>query len=161
MKKFALLFCVALVACSSTPAQTESSSSATSSSSPAEMTILLLSPDGADGIPLFVEVASDPQTQQYGLMNREHLDPDAGMLFAFDEPRDLSFWMKNTLIPLDIIFFDENGWFISMETMEPCTDDPCPGYASAEPAQYALEVNAGYADDKGIGDGWRMEFTPE
>ena len=79
------------------------------------------------------------------------------MLFIFSAPQQLSFWMKNTLIPLDILYFDSEGNFVSSSTMEPCTKDPCATYPSAGPAQYALEVNAGFAVENGINEAWSLE----
>ena len=66
------------------------------------------------------------------------------------------FWMKNTLIPLDIIFFDGQGRVLSSTTMAPCTADPCPYYGSVKPSQLALEVNAGLVKSRMIGEGWRI-----
>lgn len=118
--------------------------------------ITLLSPDGRE---LFVkiEIADDDTERQQGLMFREYLDADAGMLFVFEQPRALSFWMKNTLIPLDILYFDAAGDLVSSTTMIPCAEgDQCPGYPSRGAAQYALEVNEGYVKTNGIGKGWSL-----
>lgn len=87
-------------------------------------------------------------------MNRESLAEGHGMLFYFDEPQVLSFWMKNTLIPLDIMFFDAGGQFVSSATMEPCTTPECPTYSSTKEAQVAIEVNKGFINRYGIGSGW-------
>lgn len=111
---------------------------------------------GDNSLTMWVEVADDPAEQAAGLMNREELPDREGMLFVFSEPRDLAFWMKNTLIPLDILFFDEDGTFINGHTMPPCTEDPCINYRSAGKAKYALEVNAGKGTENGIGSGWRL-----
>lgn len=92
-------------------------------------------------------------------MERTTLAEDHGMLFVFDRPQNLSFWMKNTKIPLDIIFFDEQGYFVSMKTMTPCKKDPCNVYASDGLAQYALEVNTGFAKAHGIEQGWGMDYV--
>lgn len=89
-------------------------------------------------------------------MFRDHLEDNAGMLFPFDPPRALSFWMKNTLIPLDVIFFDVDGKFVSVSTMVPCVEDPCAVYRSGGPAAFALEVRDGFAEEKGIGSGWKL-----
>ena len=78
------------------------------------------------------------------------------MLFIFEKPQILSFWMKSTVIPLDILFFDEGGKLVSTATMEPCAADPCQTYPSAAEAQYALEVPAGFSEQHGIGEGWRV-----
>lgn len=90
-------------------------------------------------------------------MFRESLPEGQGMLFVFDQPMPLAFWMKNTLIPLDILYFDAGGELVSALTMEPCTADPCPSYPSGESAKFALEVSAGFNQQHGVGEGWRME----
>jgi uncharacterized protein len=95
-------------------------------------------------IELKVEIADEPHEHNEGLMGREKLKEDHGMLFVFEKSQRVSFWMKNTLIPLDIIFFDQDGKYISMNTMHPCTEDPCPQFGSGKYAKYALEVNAGF-----------------
>jgi uncharacterized protein len=103
-----------------------------------------------------VEIADDPEEQSAGLMNREELKDGEGMLFVFSQSEQLSFWMKSTLIPLDLLFFDENGEFINGHTMEPCSGDPCKNYRSARDAKYALEVNAGVGKRYRIGPGWKL-----
>jgi len=75
-------------------------------------------------------------------MNRESLPQDAGMLFVFDTPGSYGFWMKNTLIPLDIIRLDQNFVVVDTATMTPCTADPCPSYNHRGLALYVLEINA-------------------
>jgi hypothetical protein len=80
------------------------------------------------------------------------------MLFVFEEEKPLAFWMKNTLIPLDVLYFNTEGWFVSVDTMPPCTKDPCPQYPSAGPARYALEMNAGWAEAHDVGTGWKIEL---
>jgi uncharacterized protein len=116
-------------------------------------TIHLLSPTG-ERIEIQVEIADSHEERQMGLMFREHLPADHGMLFIFDGERPLSFWMKNTLIPLDILYFNTWKEFISSTTMEPCIEDPCRGYPAGGPSKYALEVNKGFVDEYGIGEGW-------
>jgi uncharacterized membrane protein (UPF0127 family) len=107
-------------------------------------TITLTSPD-KKVINIPAEMATTSQQHQRGLMFREKLDAKAGMLFVFEQLQPLNFWMKNTKIPLDVLYFDDNGSFVSMSTMQPCLEDPCASYSSMVPALYALEVNAGYA----------------
>ena len=117
--------------------------------------LTLVSPGGEELI-VRAEIADLPAERQLGLMERTSLPRDAGMLFVFQEPNVLYFWMQKTLIPLDVIFFDEEGNFVSVETMEPCKVRDCPSYQSAAPALYALEVNAGFAAEHGVGEGWKL-----
>lgn len=105
-------------------------------------------------VELLIEVADDNEERSRGLMFREKFPMGQGMLFVFDKPQILSFWMKNTKIPLDILFFDGGGKFVSTVTMKPCTEDPCQTYPSAAEAQYALEIPAGFVEQHNIGEGW-------
>ena len=90
-----------------------------------------------------IEIANTPQKRATGLMHRAVLDDNKGMLFIFDSPYKHSFWMKNTLIPLDIIWINSDLKVIDYTTMTPCKDDICPSYIPKSDALYALEVNAG------------------
>lgn len=93
-----------------------------------------------------VELATTPEEQQLGLMFREHLAEDHGMLFIFPSAITRSFWMKNTRIPLDIFYFDESLKLVSVaQNAKPCRVERCPGYPSEGPARYVLELNAGKA----------------
>lgn len=97
-----------------------------------------------------VEVAKRSAEQQRGLMYRRSLEKDTGMLFVFQQEEPQSFWMKNTLIPLDMLFISSDLVIVDITTMQPCSVDPCPSYTSKQPAQYCLEVNAGYARSHAI-----------
>jgi uncharacterized protein len=127
------------------------------SSADATQRIVLRSPQG-DDIAVTVEIADSAEKRQTGLMERTKLPEGTGMLFVFDEEKPLGFWMKNTLIPLDILFFSADGQFISTSSMIPCEADPCPPYLSGGAAKYALEVPAGYVRSRGIETGWRLVF---
>lgn len=96
-----------------------------------------------DGMALAVAVADTDEERVRGLMGVEDLHPLDGMLFVFDGAAIRSFWMKDTLIPLDIAFFDSNGVFVTKTTMEPCLEDDCPRYSSERDTQYALEAPVG------------------
>lgn len=100
-----------------------------------------------------VEVADTPEGRAEGLMFRESLEPDKGMLFVFDQESEYGFWMKNTIIPLDIIWINSDGEvvFISKET-QPC-DESCPSIRPDRRAKYVLELNAGVSDEIGLGIG--------
>ena len=97
-----------------------------------------------------VEVVTRSADQAMGLMYRRSLGKDSGMLFIFRREEPQSFWMKNTLIPLDMIFISRNRVIVDITTMQPCATDPCPDYTSRQPAQYVLEVNAGYCRSRNI-----------
>ncbi len=118
-------------------------------------TVEVIAPDGK-AITVEVEIADNDAEWERGLMERDNLDPNTGMLFLFQEPQVLSFWMKDTLIPLDILFFDANGNLVSAATMQPCEADPCPVTNSARPSLYALEVPAGFVVDNKVGPGWKI-----
>jgi uncharacterized membrane protein (UPF0127 family) len=90
-----------------------------------------------------VEIAETPVQQQLGLMNRESLASEAGMVFLFGRETRGGFWMKNTLIPLSIAFFDADGRILRILDMEPCEADPCPVYDPEVAYRGALEVNKG------------------
>ncbi len=115
--------------------------------------ITLQSPDGKT-ITLDVEHAVTESQQARGLMNRRSVTH--GMLFVFTDDALRTFWMKNTLVPLDIIFFDDRGRFVSSTTMQPCTGDPCPLYSSDGLAMYALEMPAGFVAERGVGKNWKI-----
>ncbi|MDO8648663.1 MAG: DUF192 domain-containing protein [Candidatus Peregrinibacteria bacterium] len=115
-----------------------------------------LTAEGKDPVTITVEVADDPEERSVGLMNRTELGEDTGMLFVFEREMTVSFWMKNTLIPLDIIYFDTDGAFVSTSKMEPCEADPCPSYYSLGDARYGLEVPAGFVRKRGVGTGWKL-----
>jgi len=100
---------------------------------------------------VFVEVSDDQEEFMRGLMFRQHLLWNAGMLFAFNDEDPRTFWMKNTLIPLDMIFVDSDSKIVDIiENVPPCKQDECPTYPSREPAQHVLEVNAGFVQDTGV-----------
>lgn len=100
-----------------------------------------------------VELATTQAQREYGLMNRSHLDETSGMLFVFSSSGIYPFWMKNTKIPLDIIWFSNNK-IVDMTTLQPATDNNIPEYSPRVPANLVLEINAGLAQKYGfkIGD---------
>jgi uncharacterized protein len=113
----------------------------------------------ADGeVELSVEVADDDAERSQGLMFRTSLEEDAGMVFLFPEPTEGSFWMKNTLIPLSIAFFDADGTILRILDMEPCESDPCPLYSPEVAFTGALEVNRGAFDRLGVQEGDTIEL---
>jgi len=106
-----------------------------------------------------VELAETPDQQALGLMFRENLPDDHGMLFPFPFAAKRSFWMKNTRIPLDIFYFDENLSLVSVsENTPPCRTQRCPSYPSSGPAKYVLELNSGKAAELGVQAGDVLEL---
>lgn len=98
-----------------------------------------------DDVVVSVEVAETQLSHQKGLMFRTDLKDSEGMFFVFEDEKLRSFWMKNTVIPLDIIFISANKKIIDiLENFQPCIAEPCEAYTSASPAKYVLETNAGF-----------------
>jgi len=101
-----------------------------------------------------VEIADNQEARARGLMFRDSMPADHGMLFIFESPYVQTFWMKNTRIPLDILYFDSNYKLVSVqERVPPCRSDPCAQYPSTGPAQYVLELNSGMAEKLGAKPG--------
>ena len=106
-----------------------------------------------------VEVVSTPDQRQLGLMYRRSMDMQHGMLFIFEDEQPRSFWMKNTKIALDILYFDEKQRLISQQlNARPCKADPCPAYPSEGAAMYVLELNAGQAHKLKLLPDEKIEF---
>ena len=104
-----------------------------------------------------VEIAETQEKQALGLMFRDNMPADQGMLFIFANEARRSFWMKNTRIPLDIMYFDKELRMVSISAdTPPCRVSRCPSYPSTGPAMYVLELNAGTASELGVGPGDRL-----
>ena len=104
-----------------------------------------------------VEVAKDPQHRQRGLMYRKQLDENEGMIFLFGRRRLLTFWMKNTCLPLDMIFIDHDGVVVGIEENVPTMNTNT--YHVGCPSQYVLEVNAGWSRRHGVEPGQKARFV--
>ena len=105
-----------------------------------------------------VELARTPEEQARGLMHRQSLAPDRGMIFPYAPPQPVSFWMKNTLIPLDIIFIKEDRTIANIaENTVPLSLDPLP---SLEPVVLVLEIAGGRSAELGIKAGDTVEWAP-
>lgn len=106
-----------------------------------------------------LELALTPEDQAQGLMYRESLPAHAGMLFVFDAPAPHHFWMKNTMIPLDMIWMDEAGrvLFVSADT-PPCKADPCPTYGPDTNAKQVLEIAGGKAKEEKVKVGETLQI---
>jgi uncharacterized membrane protein (UPF0127 family) len=112
-----------------------------------------------DGFLVDLELAVTAEEISNGLMFRPSLPDNRGMLFLFDQPRLPAFWMKNTLIPLDLVFLDGGGAVVDViPNVQPCAADPCPNYPPSRPAQAVLEINAGNAAAHGIEVGTVIQF---
>lgn len=107
-----------------------------------------------------VEVVADDESRARGLMFRDSLADDHGMLFIFEREQTLAFWMKNTKIPLDIMYFDGARKLVSVASAPPCTTPQCPNYPSEAPAKYTLELKAGTARRIGAKRGDEITFSP-
>jgi len=113
-----------------------------------------------------VEIADETDERSLGLMNRQELAPNQGMLFIFNDERIRSFWMKNTYIPLDMIFINKNQEIVTIhENVRPCEEqspkqNTCSSYQSTEPAKYVLEINAGEAKKNNlqVGDALNISY---
>ena len=109
---------------------------------------------------LLVEIADTQESQARGLMGRSELPENTGMLFVFNKPQTLTFWMKDTKIPLSIAYFDESKKLIDIYDMPvlPKKKDSPPLFQSTKPALYALEVPQNWFKKTGIGKGAEFSF---
>ena len=153
----AFLLVVALLAACSTQGDRPRPESSGEAEPPPEGTVIIEAEDGT--VEVAVQIADTPEEQTRGLMGRTELDADAGMVFLVEEPLLTSFWMKDTLIPLSIAFWDQKGRIHTILNMDPCSTDSCPSYFPSQPWSGALEVNQGFFTDRGvkIGDRARVE----
>jgi uncharacterized protein len=127
------------------------------SSGPSDLPTVIIDASGGKKVEVRVEIADGPFEQQRGLMYRTSLGEDRGMLFVYRREQPLSFWMKNTKIPLSIAYIDSKGRITDILDMKPLDDKP-PHYVSSEPVQYALEVNQGFFDERGVKVGDHAEL---
>ena len=145
----ALLLLALLAACGGTEHDTRSHR-------PARPARLELSVAGRS---VTVELAVSESERNRGLMHRTSLAADAGMLFVFPDDRPRTFWMQNTLIPLDIVFLDADGTVQNIERGLPGVERP--GYSSRRPARMVLELNAGWSEEHGLAPGAVIAVPPE
>lgn len=113
------------------------------------------------GTLIHAEIADTARKRAEGLMYRDHLDKNRGMLFMFDEAQPWTFWMKNTKIPLDIIWMNERRQIVHIESNVPIctrTDDGCRQYKPNEPALYVLELGGGMAEQFKLQKGATLRF---
>jgi uncharacterized membrane protein (UPF0127 family) len=122
----------------------------------AEPTVFLETRSGSE-VRVRVEVASTPEERRLGLMHRQGIDKGSGMVFLFEEPEIQTFWMKNTMVSLDMIFIGSDMKVVGVvEKTEPMSLAPC---MVDQPSQYVLEVEAGFAERHGIGAGTTVRFA--
>jgi uncharacterized membrane protein (UPF0127 family) len=113
-----------------------------------------------NGTRIHVEVADTNEARAKGLMFREHLATDRGMLFVFAEPAQWVFWMKNTKVPLDIIWLDKNKRIVDIaEDVPGCVQEPCLQYQPSKDATYVLEVPAGAVKRLKLTKGMPLTFS--
>ncbi|MBK7036951.1 MAG: DUF192 domain-containing protein [Chitinophagales bacterium] len=119
--------------------------------------LLFLKPDGSSIVKVNIEIADNDAERQMGLMNRSFMNNSQAMLFIFDVEEPQAFWMKNTIIPLDIIYVNSNKEIVSIAAnTEPYSEKSLP---SGRPAIYVVEVNGGFCDQYGIAAGSKISFT--
>jgi uncharacterized membrane protein (UPF0127 family) len=150
---FALLVSLVTARCAgeaSTPDDNATSSDGTST--------LTIETSNGQNIEVEVEIADNEAERMKGLMERTELAENAGMLFVFEEEQPRSFWMKNTLIPLSIAYIDAEERIIDTQDMQPLDETV---HRSAGPAMYALEVNQGFFEERGVEVGDTVELPPE
>jgi len=146
MSRGALLAVALATACPSR--STPPGSSGTSAPSPSAARAKVHTAKGVAVVTL--EVARTQAAHERGLMDRSELAPDAGMLFVFDQSSPHGFWMKNTLIPLDMLFLGDDGRVLSVVERKPLTEDVTDGGVAS---RYVLEVNGGWARAHGLARG--------
>lgn len=147
----AAILLLPMVACSSDDAP----ASVTSTGSPPSAPAVSFTTTSGEAISLSVEVADTPEKRSQGLMGRETLPEDAGMLFTWPDDTESGFWMKDTVIPLSIAFIDAEGKIINIQDMQPLDETL---HHSPEPYRYALEAAQGWFAENGIavGDAVRL-----
>ena len=95
-------------------------------------------------------IADDPIEKESGLMGIKKLDPNYGMIFVFDPPEKIKFWMKNTLIPLDVIFIKNDNIIEILQNVLPCTLDECPLFGPKEKVDFVIELKSGRSKELGL-----------
>ena len=159
--------------CSASQSTAAPPATATGSADPAPITAdIPLSSDLGQQLPItavttlgsqeiFLEVATTPQQQSLGLMYREALPDDRGMLFPMGQPRPVSFWMKNVPVPLDMVFIYDGTIQAIAAAVPPCTAEPCPTYGPGpQPIDQVIELRAGRAAELGLAMGDAVVVRP-
>ncbi len=123
-----------------------------------ETATVTINASGGERVEVEAEIAEDKAKRRKGLMERTELAENAGMLFVYDREQSLSFWMRNTVIPLSIAYIGAEGRIVDIQDMQPLDETPHP---SAEPARYALEVNQGFFEERGVEVGDEVEVPSD
>lgn len=152
MRAIALAAVIALAGCISQAATVEAPAGRPQSGLQ-EVPLIITSATGPHRFS--VEVAKTDEQQERGLMFVRHLAPNRGMIFPFSPPQNVSFWMKNTLIPLDMVFIRSDGTIARIATAQPLDETPVP---SGEPIGAVLEIAGGRAAELGISPGDRVRW---
>jgi uncharacterized membrane protein (UPF0127 family) len=118
--------------------------------------VYLLEPVGKPPARVSLEVAADEVARERGLSHRSALPAGSGMAFLFPRDTTVQFWMKDTLVPLQIAFVGGNGRVVGVFEMPPCERDPCPTYGPIRPYRYAVELPSGAFTAAGIREGDRV-----
>ena len=157
MKSVALAIAAALAACSPQSAPSAPAPQATALGVPQSgLETVPLTITSAGGVHRFtVEIARTPDQQAHGMMFRTEIGQNEGMLFPYDTPQQVGFWMKNTLIPLDLVFIRADGTIARIATATPHDETPVP---SGEPVVAVLEIAGGRAAELGISEGDRVDW---
>lgn len=140
--------------CRTKPAPVVASASASAPATASTPRVIL-----PDGFPVDVEIAANDEMREQGLMYRDTLAPGKGMIFVFTATGEYPFWMKNTLIPLDMIWIDDQRRVVHVaHDVQPCRADPCPSYPPHAQARDVLELAAGSARAHRVVEGSQLRF---
>lgn len=137
----------------SSPTLTPSTSATTNPAPP----LAVITTTGGGIVVVALELAATPEQRATGLMFREHMDWYAGMLFVFDYDSTHAFWMRNTLIPLDVLYILSNGTVVHVRHQAQPLDETV--YYPPVPCRYVLEVNGGFCDAEGVAEGSQVTFA--
>lgn len=155
MPAVGVLLAVATLAFAQSDAPSSVENPATTEPEPSDLATLTIVDSLGNRVPVRVEIADTDAERHTGLMGRTALAEDAGMLFVFDQEQTFSFWMRDTLIPLSVAYIDAEGRIVGIQDMQPLDETLHP---SSEPAQYALEVNQGFFEARGVTVGDSVEL---
>ncbi len=157
MNRSAFGIAALLAACSPQPAPSEPAGGSAAAGQPQSgLELMQLRIRSAGAVHRFtVEVARSAEEQRIGMMFRTSVPKDRGMLFPYHPPQPVAFWMRNTLIPLDMVFIRADGTIARIATATPLSDTPVP---SGEPVAAVLEIRGGLAAELGIRPGDKVEW---